>query len=129
MLRGLNASQIEDYKGHIALAERKIAETEPEVAKGAKQVEVARSRLEKLRRGEDIAGGLGKPFGYDDAIAVLKEAGWTPRDFRRMEMAGSLTKAEFDVWLKHIPAQIDAGDRARDRELRRIIRARSEGRI
>jgi hypothetical protein len=124
-LRGLNASQIEDYKRHVALAEKKIAETEPEVAKAAEKVEIARSRLERLRRGEDVAGGLGKPFGYDDMIAVLKSAGFTPRDFRRLKMAGSLTKAELEVWLKHIPAEIEAGDRARDRELRRIIRART----
>jgi hypothetical protein len=110
-MRDMNASHIEGLRGHIALAEAKLAAMEPEVAKAAEKVEVARSKREKLKRGESVTGGLGKPFGYDDVIAILKAAGFTPRDFRRLEKAGSLTEAEREMWFKHIPAQIEAEDR------------------
>jgi hypothetical protein len=122
-MRDMNASHIEGLKGHIALAESKIAAMEPEVAKAAEKVEVARSKREKLKRGEAVAGGLGKPFGYDDAIALLKAAGFTPRDFRRLRLTSSLSKAEFETALANTHAA-EAADKAFDREARRLIRAR-----
>ena len=71
-MQDLNASHIEGHKAHIAQAEAKIAEMEPEVAKAAENVEVARSRLEKLKRGEAVPGGLGKRL---DLRAVIAAAG------------------------------------------------------
>jgi hypothetical protein len=123
-LRGLNASHIESYRGHIALAETKIAEMEPEVVRAAEKVEIARNRLEKLKRREDVSGGLGKP---PDIVAILKAAGWTPRDFKSARLAWSLTTAEFETMIKEtIPRGIEAGDKLWEREARRIIRARRE---
>jgi hypothetical protein len=124
-MRDLNASHIEGLKGHIALAFSKIAAMEPEVAKAAEKVEVARSKRQKLKRGEAVAGGLGKPFGYDDAIALLKAAGFTPRDFRRLRLTSSLSKAEFETALANTHAA-EAADKAFDREARRLIRTRRQ---
>jgi hypothetical protein len=121
-MRNLNASHIEGYKAHIALAETKIAEMEPEVAKAAARVEIARSRLEKLRRGETISGGLGKRLDTD-VVAILQAAGWMPSDFRHARLLWSLSKAEFETVTKRTDSS-DAVDRAFDREARRIIRAR-----
>ena len=122
-MRDLNASHIEGHKAHIARAEAKIAEMEPEVEKAAEKVEVARSRLEKLKRGESVAGGLGKKL---DVVAVMKAAGWTPSDLRRMRLTGSLTEAEFVALLapERMKRRIDVADKAIEREARRIIRAR-----
>jgi hypothetical protein len=123
-MRDLNASHIEGYKAHIALAEAKIAEMAPEVAKAAEKVEVARNRLEKLRRGEDVAGGLGKPF---DTRAALLAAGFAPSFLRRCELMASLTTAEFEMMLERtLDKGIKAADRIRDSEARRIIRARTQ---
>jgi hypothetical protein len=122
-MRDLNASHIEGHKAHIALAEAKIAEMEPEVAKAAEKVEVARSRLEKLKRGESVAGGLGRKL---DVVAVMKAAGWTPSMMGRARLLASLTEAEFEALLapERMKQRIDAGDKATEREARRIIRAR-----
>jgi hypothetical protein len=59
-MRDLNASHIEGLKGHMALAEPKIAEMQPEVAKAAQKADAARGKLEKLKRGEDVSGGLAR---------------------------------------------------------------------
>ena len=120
-LHGLNASHIEGLKGHIALASSQIAEMAPEAAKAAEQAEAARSKLEKLKRGEDVAGGLGKQ--QLSIVAMLKAAGWAPRDFRRARLTGSLTEGEFETALVDAkPAE--AIDKAFARAARRIIRAR-----
>jgi hypothetical protein len=119
-LHGLNASHIEGLKGHIALAESKIAEMQPEVAKAAEKVEAARIKREKLKAGEAVAGGLGKS---PDLVGILKAAGFTARDFRRMRLTGSLTKAEFEMALANTHAA-EAADKAFAREARRLIRAR-----
>jgi hypothetical protein len=121
-MRDMNASHIEGLKGHIALAESKIAAMEPEVAKAAENVEAARSKREKLKRGEAVAGGLEKR--QIDLVAVLKAAGFTPRDFRRIRLTGSLSKAEFETALANTHAA-EAADKAFDREARRLIRARN----
>jgi septal ring factor EnvC (AmiA/AmiB activator) len=71
-MRDLNASSIQEHRALIARAEAKIAEQEPEVAKAAERAEAAKSRLEKIRRGEDVAGGLGKPVKMKP---MLKAAG------------------------------------------------------
>jgi hypothetical protein len=96
---------------------------EPEVAKAAEKVEVARSRLEKLKRGESVAGGLGKKL---DIVAIMKAAGITSGDLRRMRLYGSLTKTEFESLLEptRMKRRLEAADRVFDREVRRIIRAR-----
>jgi hypothetical protein len=121
-MRDLNASHIEGHKAHIALAEAKIAEMAPEVAKAAEKVEVARSRLEKLKRGESVAGGLGKKL---DVVAVMKAAGWTPSMMGRARLLASLTEAEFRQASAKTSAEVaGAADRAIEREARRIIRVR-----
>ena len=120
-LRDMNTSLVEGYKGTIALAESKIADTAPEVEKAVANVKVANGRLEKIERGESIEGGLfQKPI---DGEAILREAGWTPRDFRRLRLQRSLSNAELEIALTNTHAS-DAVDNAFEREARRIIRAR-----
>lgn len=121
LMRDMNASHIEGLKGHIALAKSKIAAMEPEVAKAAEKVEAARSKREKLKRGEAVAGGLGKR--QLDIVAILKAAGWTPRDFRHARLQWRLSEAEFETALANTHAA-EAADKAFDREARRLIRAR-----
>jgi hypothetical protein len=76
-----------------------------------------------LQRGESVSGGLGKKL---DIVAVMKAAGITPGDLRRMRLYGSLTKTEFESLLEptRMKRRLEAADRVFDREVRRIIRAR-----
>jgi hypothetical protein len=34
---------------------------------------------------------LGKPVSYEDFLAILRDAGWTKRDFRRSRLMGTLS--------------------------------------
>jgi hypothetical protein len=44
------------------------------------RADVAKERLARLDRGENVSGGLGKPL---DLVAVLKAAGFTDREIQR----------------------------------------------
>jgi hypothetical protein len=123
-MRDIGASSVEGHKALIARAEAVIAKEGPRVAEAAEKVEAAKSRLEKLKRGEDVAGGLGKPF---DVERALKAESFTERDLRRMRLLASLTEIEMkQARAKTCSEVVGAADRAIEREARRIVRARRE---
>ena len=70
-----------DHKGLAARAERTAAEGEVERAKAAEHAARAKERVERIERGENVEGGLGKQ--QIDVEAILIEAGWTKADFKR----------------------------------------------
>ncbi len=125
-MRDMNAASVEEHKALIATAETKIAELAPRAEEAAERAEAAKGRLEKIRRGEAVAGGLGKRV---DLRAMLKSNS-TPEQFRRIQLAASanLTDAEFETALAAALADgapSRASDRIFDREIRRVIRARN----
>jgi hypothetical protein len=121
-MQGLSAATAEDHKRLIASAEAKLKESEHAAADAAKNREIARERLAKLKRGESVAGGLGKKL---DIVAMMKAA-FTPREIRRMVLYASLTREDFEAMLDRTGGKsIDAVDRIGEREARRILRARN----
>jgi len=70
-----------------------------------------------------VAGGLSKKL---DVVATMKAAGFTPRQIKRLALRGSLTEAEFETALERAAAVAPgATDRVMDREVRRVLRQRS----
>ena len=123
-MRDIGASSIEEHKALIARAETKIAEHAAGAAEAGERAQAAKDRLERIRRGESVPGGLGKPF---DVRAALKAEGFTERDLRRMRLLASLTEAEMQQASAKAGAEVvGAADRAIEREARRVIRERRE---
>jgi hypothetical protein len=123
-MRDMGTASVEEHKALIARAETKIAENALRAAEAGERAQAAKDRLERIRRGESVPGGLGKPF---DVRAALKAAGFTERHQRRCELLASLTEAEVkQAGAKAGTEVVDAADRAIEREARRIIRARRE---
>jgi hypothetical protein len=123
-MRDMGTASVEEHRALIARTETKIAEQAQRVAEAGERAQAAKHRLERIRRGESVPGGLGKPF---DVRAALKAAGFTERDQRRCELLASLTEAEMKQASAKAGAEVvDAADRAIKREARRIIRARRE---
>jgi hypothetical protein len=122
----LNAASAEEHKSLIATAEAKLKGHESAAADASEKLETAKNRLQRLQRGESVAGGLGKKF---DVAAAMKAAGITPRLMKRARLLSSLTETEFESLLEptRMKRRIDAEDKAFDREARRIIRAREGG--
>jgi hypothetical protein len=71
----MHAGTVEGHKGLAAKAEHTAAEGEAEMAKAASHREAARERRERLERGEDMPGGLGKPLTREDLERILRDAG------------------------------------------------------
>jgi len=120
-IRDLNASGAEQHKSLIASAEKKIAEQTASAAEAAERAAVAKDRLERIKRGETVPGGLGKRLDFEK---LMREAGITPSLLKRMKLLGSLTDEEFESFLEKNHAGFEAMDKAMDREARQILRAR-----
>jgi hypothetical protein len=125
-MRDMGTASVEEHKALIKRVETTIAEHAPKAAEAGERAQAAKHRLERIRRGESVPGGLGKPF---DPERALKTAGFTERNLRRWELLASLTEAEMkQANAKTCAEVIDAADRAAEREARRIIRARPKPR-
>jgi hypothetical protein len=83
-LRDMNADTVEQHKALAAQVADKIAKGETAVAGADTHVAQAQERVERIERGEQVEGGLGKPMTREDYEAILFEAGWTKRDLRRL---------------------------------------------
>jgi class 3 adenylate cyclase len=59
-----------EHKGLATTVERKVAECQAQMATAASHRDAAKDRRERLQRGEDVPGGLGKPFTGEDAMVA-----------------------------------------------------------
>ncbi len=102
-MRDMNAASVEEHKVLIARAEANVADHARNAAEAAKKANAAKDHLDRLRRGDTVAGGLGKRL---DLVAALKAAGWTPSMMRHAESMSNLTEAEFETL---ITRSVDVG--------------------
>ena len=125
-VRDTGTASVEEHKALISTAETRITEHAASAAEAGERAADAKDRLERIRRGESVPGGLGKPL--DVRATARRRLGMTERELRRFELLASLTRAELETVLRNReadPKRFDGEDRAIDREARRIIRART----
>jgi hypothetical protein len=119
-LGGMHASTVEGHKGMIACAEQKVAESEAERATAAEKVARAKDRIARIERGDDVAGGLGKPMTYEDCEAILLDAGMTKRDIKDAQLFASLPE---EILPEIVKVEVEASQRAGRAATRRAVRA------
>jgi hypothetical protein len=124
-LHDMHASTVKERKELIAAAQRAVADGEAAATNAAAKAGHARERLAKIERGEDVAGGLGKPV---DVEALMLANGFTKRDLRDMERLHELlTELEnrgidreyWDALHRNHKAAGRCADRQTEREVRR----------
>jgi hypothetical protein len=123
-LQGMNSELAE---GHKDLAAKSACESERRAAEAAEKAAKAKERLDKLAKGEDVSGGLGKPMTREQMKKILKDAGWTDADIRfSMERArASLNEDEFEALVREVcEVRHRAETRNRWKALRKIIAKR-----
>jgi hypothetical protein len=86
-MHDMGTASVDECRALISRAETTIAEHAPKAAEAGERAQAAKDRLERIRRGESVPGGLGKPF---DVRAALKAEGFTERDLRRMRLLSAL---------------------------------------
>ena len=72
-----------------ATAEQKAAAAQTAARQAKTAAAAAKERIERLKRGEAVAGGLGKPV---DLERLMREAGWTTADIRRMRQTQAIVE-------------------------------------
>src|ERR1700751_2979070 len=77
-LADMHAGTAGGHERLIAKAEATRADIAAEQAKAAVQAARAKDRIARIERGEDVAGGLGKPVAFDEQF-LLKD-GFTKAD-------------------------------------------------
>jgi hypothetical protein len=80
----MNEAQIKGHEKLIATAQQKIAEFKTSAERASAKMNSAKGRVEKIKKGENVEGGLGKPFTLEDMIRILREEGCTKREFEEM---------------------------------------------
>ena len=88
----MHAGSVEDHKGLAMTVESAIAGGQAAMATAGK-ARAAKDRRERLERGEDIPGGIGKPMTWKDTLADL---GLSESAARRAVAIASLSEVEFD---------------------------------
>jgi hypothetical protein len=95
----MHAGTVEDHKLLATTAAKAIAEGEASVAKVESSARAAQDRVERIERGEDVAG-FGKRMTPEDLEAILKAAGFTNRDFRQMRRLAEIPEEIFSTLLR-----------------------------
>ena len=106
-----------DHKGLAARAERTAAEGEVERAKAAEHAARAKERVERIERGENVEGGLGKQ--QIDVEAILIDAGWTKADFKRARLLNELGDGASEELLSEVMRRHKRGEDAAVRAVHR----------
>jgi hypothetical protein len=101
-LYGMHAATVEDHKGLAASVASTIAKVEGHAAEAAANAEAARERVERIERGENVEGGLGKPLTYEDMVVIMHKAGLTDDDIRYSQELSQLSEDELHALMPEI---------------------------
>jgi len=124
-LHDMHASVVEDHKGLAGTVEHAVAKGQAGMANAAEKRDAAKDRRERLERGEDVPGGLGKPLMREDVERILREAGWTTRDLRRLDLIGAVNELGpkiAEVFWRSISSSTDLIDHDIERKARATIK-------
>jgi hypothetical protein len=117
--RDMNQATAEDHKKLSAKAEQAAANLQAAAADADAKAAAAKERAERIKRGEDVAGGLGKPLTYEDYARICREAGIDPDHCVRVyEVSKALGR---ETVLETIMAEKERAERAAVRALHRRI--------
>jgi hypothetical protein len=115
-LRDVNAASGQDHERLSAKAKAAAERAKAAAAEAQALAAEAAERVQRLERGDDVPGGLGKPV---DVVNILREAGWTAHinDAKLLAEVGKVLGKDFVI-----DAVVKYSVKASDRASRRIVR-------
>lgn len=131
-LAEMQTGQAEGNRQLATAAERKAAEAQTVAEQANTSAKAAKERIERLKRGEAVAGGLGKPINVE---RLMREARMTAADIKRARQTTLIAELGGEPAFQELLDEIDKRKRvaettARRTVLRRQVRqALAEGRI
>ena len=69
-------------------------------ADAAANAAVAKESIERLEKGEDVTGSMGKPMTAKDMRRMLREWGWAKRDMEHPADLASLSQQGFEAFME-----------------------------
>lgn len=122
--RDMNQATAEDHTKLSAKAEQAAANLQAAAADADAKAAAAKERAERIKRGEDVQGGLGKALTREDFVRAMLEAGMDKRDLRFCQDVHELHKLVGDDGFKEIHREIhEAVERTRHAVVRANVRA------
>ena len=117
--KDFNEETAAGHKALAATAEQVAANQQAKAADAAAKAAAAKERAERIRRGDDVPGGIGKPFTREDAERILRNEGIDPKECVRFsEVCDAFG---FDEVGKILTTERDRAERAAVRALHRRI--------
>ena len=109
-LRDMYAEKVEGEKGLLVSTERAIAASQASMAEADDKIAAVKERLERLCRGEAVAGGFGKPM---TSAEMMKAIGWSESDMRRAALLAAIDDAGgWDTMMAEIHSRREASEKA-----------------
>jgi hypothetical protein len=102
----MHKEQSEGHKQIVVEAQGVIAKSQSAAAEAAAKAAEAKERAERLKRGEDAPGGLGKPL---DVEKSLREMGFKTADLNHGRTIGALREDAIPVLVRE---GLNASERA-----------------
>lgn len=119
-LQTMNEDMVLGHKAALAASEKIGASAQSEATKAAANAAMARDRIAKLEKGEDVPGGLGKPMTATDMCQMMRGFGWTTSDFQHASDLAELS--ELGTFEEYCDASGEATEKATKRIERSIAR-------
>jgi hypothetical protein len=119
-MQGMNEDMALGHKAAVAASEKVIASAQSEATKAAVNAAAAKERVERLERGEDVPGGLGKPMTGKDMERIMRAWGWTTSDLQHALHLAKL--GELGMFEEYCEGSSEATEKANDRIEKRIAR-------
>jgi hypothetical protein len=121
--RDMCQATADDHKGLAATVAQAIASNQNAAADAAAKATAAKDRAERIKKGEDVPGGLGKPLTREDYERICREAGMTTSDLRHCERLHELHELVGDAGCEEVIREIiEAKDRAERTAVRALHR-------
>jgi hypothetical protein len=114
-MQDMNVGTVEDHKRLVANAERAIAGGQSAAADAAGKAAIAKERVERIKKGENVEGGP-KPFTSEDYERILRDAGWTKRDIEDSIQVAQVSN------VFGFEAMMEETHKARERSERNVVR-------
>jgi hypothetical protein len=109
----LNSELAQGQRRLAVHAEQAAALAEAGAGAGAATATEAKDKIERLKKGEAVAGGFSKPLNIEN---LLRAEGWTDSDFRHIETVGAIARIIGDEASNRL-AEMIADDSSRRRKV------------
>jgi hypothetical protein len=118
-MRDLNAEAAEGHKRVLATAEKKAAAAQVAVADADAKITGLAERLDQLKRGEDVAGGLS---ARATLAQLMRAIGWKPGDQRRARLLIAIERAgAHDMMMAEIMKRHRSAEKTAVRAVAKLI--------